>query len=163
MSRLAADTDWLRRIGGLTVEPDGQWPHDQIVAARLLVVRLVSAARAAAASPRAVAACPPTAAALVGQLSAVDVPELPRDPTLSPSDLTSDYLRALCSAAGAVYFCRRVEHASGRCWFSVQGPAADVCGRVLAAGHYCSRSADGSSDRVVRRGSAPADVSSGRR
>lgn len=138
MSRVATDTDWLRRMGALTVEPDGEWPHDQIVAARLLVVRLVCSARPLAASARALASCPPRAAALAAELSVADVPDLPGDPTLSPSDLAADYLRALCSAAGAVYFCRRVEHASGRCWFSVQGPAADLCGRVLAAGHHCA-------------------------
>lgn len=138
MSRVAADTDWLRRIGALTVEPDGAWPHDQIVAARLLVVRLVSSARPVAASAVATAACPPAAAALAPELSVADVPDLPEDTALDAGGLAASYLRALCSAAGAVYFCRRVEHASGRCWFSVRGPDADLCGRVLTAGHHCA-------------------------
>lgn len=138
MSRLAADTDWLRRIGALTVEPDGVWPNDQIVAARHLVSRLVSAARPVAQSSDAAALCPTAAAALVGELASADVYT---PPTAVPSDATvlaAAYLQALCAAAGAVYFCRRVEHASGRCWFSVLGPDADLCGRVLAAGHHCA-------------------------
>lgn len=138
MSRVAVDTDWLRRMGGLTVEPDGAWPHDQILAARLLVVRLVNSARTVAASTGAADACPPTAATLVGELCMADVPDGGETGRSEPADLAAAYLHALCDAAGAVYFCRRVEHASGRCWFSTEGPAADLCGRVLAAGHRCS-------------------------
>lgn len=140
MSRVAADTDWLRRIGGLTVEPEGQWPQDQIDAAQLLVARLVRAARPVAASRSAAATLPPVAAGLAAELAAADVPDGPRPAILDASDLAATYLHALCSAAGAVYFCRRVEHASGRCWFSPEGPRTDLCGRVLAAGHRCSTS-----------------------
>lgn len=138
MSRVAVDTDWLRRMGGLMVEPDGAWPHDQILAARLLVIRLVHSARTVAASAGATAACPPAAATLVGALSVADVPDSGETVRGGGEDLAAAYLDALCDAAGAVYFCRRVEHASGRCWFSTQGPEADLCGRVLVAGHRCA-------------------------
>lgn len=136
MSRVAVDTDWLRRIAALTVEPQGAWPQDQIVAARTRVVRLVTAARPVASSPGASAACPPEAASLARELVDADVPEVPRVEA-SDAELAQDYLHALREAAGAVYFCRRVEHASGGCWFSVDGPQADVCGHVLAIGHSC--------------------------
>lgn len=143
MSRVAVDTDWLRRMGALTVEPDGAWPHDQILAAHLLVIRLVNSARTVAASTGAADACPSAAATLVAELSMAelsmaDVPDSGETAHREPADLAAAYLHALCDAAGAVYFCRRVEHASGRCWFSTEGPAADLCGRVLAAGHRCS-------------------------
>ncbi|HVM00376.1 MAG TPA: hypothetical protein VM324_13875 [Egibacteraceae bacterium] len=138
MSSTATETDWFRRIAALTVEPDGERPEDPVVAARLLVVRLVCTARLVASSPTAAAACPPVAAGLATELSAADVPHLPRIGRTDARTLAADYLEALCGAAGAVYFCRRIEHASGRCWFSVQGPGADLCGRVLAAGHRCS-------------------------
>ncbi|MEX2620618.1 MAG: hypothetical protein WD250_10395 [Egibacteraceae bacterium] len=138
MSRVAVDTDWLRRMGALTVEPDGAWPPDQILAARLLVIRLVNSARTVAASTGAADACPSDAATLVAELSMADVPDSGETARGEPADLAAAYLHALCDAAGAVYFCRRVEHASGRCWFSTEGPVADLCGRVLAAGHRCS-------------------------
>ena len=138
MSRVAVDTDWLRRMGGLMVEPDGAWPHDQMLAARLLVVRLVHSARTVATSAEATAACPPAAATLVGELSVADVPASGETVHGEAADLAGAYLAALCDAAGAVYFCRRVEHASGRCWFSSEGSQADLCGRVLAAGHRCA-------------------------
>lgn len=137
MSRVAVDTDWLRRIEALTVEPEGAWPQDQIVAARMRVVRLVSAARPLVSSPGASAACPPAATSLARELVFADVPEMPRVDA-SDAELAETYMHALCDAAGAVYFCRRVEHASGGCWFSVEGPQADVCGRVLAISHSCS-------------------------
>lgn len=137
MSPAAVATDWLRRIEALTVEPDGEWPQDQMVAARMRVVRLVKAARPVASSPAVAAACPPAAASLARELSFADVPQGPHIDA-SDAELAQTYLQALCDAAGAVYFCRRVEHASGGCWFSVEGPQADVCGRVLATGHSCS-------------------------
>lgn len=138
MNRMAVDTDWFRRIGALTVERDGESSRDELVAARLLVVRLVCAARSVASSPAAAAACPPVARNLATELSYADVPDVPRIGRVDAGQLAGAFLDALCEAAGAVYFCRRVEHASGRCWFSTQGPDADVCGRVLSAGHRCS-------------------------
>ncbi|HVM12953.1 MAG TPA: hypothetical protein VM287_01300 [Egibacteraceae bacterium] len=137
MSRVAVDTDWLHQIEGLTIQPAGEWPQDQIVAARMRVVRLVRAARPVASSSGATAACPPAAATLARELAVADVPEMPR-PEDTEEELADAYLDALSDAAGAVYFCRRVEHASGGCWFSAEGPEADVCGRVLAVGHRCS-------------------------
>lgn len=140
MSRTAADTDWLRRFGALTVEPDGEWPRDQILAARLLIVRLVCAARALSRAPESLSACPAAAASLVPALARADVPGICGEEAPPGPDLAASYLRALCDAAGAVYFCRRVEHASDRCWFSADGPSADICGRVLAEGHRCASS-----------------------
>lgn len=50
-------------------------------------------------------------------------------------DPVTAYVRALRDAAGAVYYCRRLAHASEKCWFSPTGPAADRCGSVLAVAH----------------------------
>jgi hypothetical protein len=51
------------------------------------------------------------------------------------TDPATRYLRALRESAGAVYYCRRVEHPTGRCWFSAQGPESGLCGKVLAVSH----------------------------
>lgn len=143
MRGAAADRDWARRAGALTVEPDGDWPADQLMAAERLVTRLVQRARLLVAVNDCVgeghSACllravpgGHAACTLAPALARVAYPSthLPvmRDPAQA-------YLRALRDAAGAVYFCRRVEHASGRCFFSFDGPAVATCGRVLAASH----------------------------
>lgn len=146
MDGAATDTDWLRSIGALTVERDGDasscevsgHPADPILAARLCVSRLVAAASAVAATPQALACCPPAAAALVAELTAGATPASRGHGAPRPDRLVRAYLDALRDAAMAVYFCRRVEHASNHCWFSPAGPAADLCGRVLDAGHRCA-------------------------
>lgn len=135
MTRVAADTDWLRRIGGLTVAPEGDWPDDQVLAAKLQVARLVNAARGVTRSTAARQACSPHVAALAVELADADVPELPTLGAPRVPELVARYEQALTDVVGAVYFCRRTEHASGRCWFSPAGPSADICGRVLGAGH----------------------------
>lgn len=135
MTRLATDTQWLRHAGGLTVQPDNGWPTDQILGAKLRVIGLVCAARGVAASPAAGRACAPAAAALAEELCQVDVPDYPAVGVHTAAQIVERYEQALWDAAGAVYYCRRTEHASGRCLFSAAGPAADVCGRVLVAGH----------------------------
>lgn len=144
----AADMDWLRRMGALTVERDGDepagefadGPADEVRSARRRVGRLCAAAVAVAASPEARGACPPAAARLVTELARAGAPAIAPRPAGSapPVLLVREYLDALCQAATAVYFCRRVEHASHRCWFSPLGPTADLCGRVLDAGHRCA-------------------------
>lgn len=159
MTSETADADWLRQAGRLTAEPAASWPTDQLLGGEVLATRLVALARAlpvpatvAAARPgarRPVAADTPCACGghdcpLVGVEGgpaacrlATDLAALAPATNLQVSggDLPARYLAALREAAGAVYFCRRVQHAGGACWFSARGPADDLCGRVLAVAH----------------------------
>jgi len=131
---------------GLTVRPDGDWPTDQLVAAQVRVARLAVLARAVDADPDDAEVRIAfesirggrRARALAHQLAA----ELPLavDPGrsrvgLSGADLAATYADVVRHAAGAVYYCRRVQHATGACWFSVHGADHDVCGQVLAVSH----------------------------
>ncbi|MGI8574406.1 MAG: hypothetical protein ACR2MA_03480 [Egibacteraceae bacterium] len=54
---------------------------------------------------------------------------------LTGGELAQRYLEALRDAAGAVHYCRTVQHTSRSCWFSTAGPGAGLCGRVLIAAH----------------------------
>lgn len=136
---------------GLTVRPDGDWPTDQLVAAQVRVARLAVLARAVSAHTgdtdvrSAFEELPGgrRARTLAGDLAA----ELPLavDPVrsrvvLSGADLVATYADVLRHAAGAVYYCRRVQHAVGSCWFSVHGADHDVCGQVLAVSHCLGES-----------------------
>lgn len=73
------------------------------------------------------------AADLAGELARV-LPSPPGQPDLEAAPVAA-YLHALGDAARAVYYCRRVQHPAGGCWFSVQGPQHDVCGRILVTAH----------------------------
>lgn len=52
---------------------------------------------------------------------------------------TARYLAALGHAPAAVYYCRKVAHPTGACWFApplgVLPAADDLCARVLATAH----------------------------
>lgn len=146
MGSAAADSGWVDEMIGLTVRPDGDWPTDQLVAAQVRVARLAVLVRALAP----VIEDPTVARALAtarggrraGRLVPLLAAELPlaADPArsrIAPSgaDLVEAYTDALRHAAGAVYYCRRVQHATGACWFSVHGAEYGVCGPVLAVAH----------------------------
>lgn len=145
VGRAAASTGWVDEMIGLTVRPDGDWPTDQLVAAQMRVARLAVLARAVAASDdpelrtafesmrggrRALA----LARHLADELPLAVDPRRPRV-GLSAADLAATYADVVRHAAGAVYYCRRVQHATGACWFSVHGADHDVCGEVLAVSH----------------------------
>lgn len=53
----------------------------------------------------------------------------------STGDARARFAAAVAASAGQVQLCRRVAHPVGACWFSTDGAAADVCGRLLAATH----------------------------
>lgn len=152
MSRVAPDVEWWRRAGALTAEPQGdwreQWPAEQLRTAEELATRLVACAVALVAAndcagdahhdcllaelPAGTLGCDLAAelARHARPLATVSAP-----PAASPQQTAAAYLDALRAACGAVYFCRRVAHASGHCLFSCDGPGIDVCGRLLAAAH----------------------------
>ena len=109
---------------------------DHLVISQDLATRLAVAARAYVDH----GACGPSCrlAARTGSHEACELarrlaehaPPVPRAP-----DPVRGYVRALRDAAHAVYYCRRVAHASGQCWFSPDGPAQGRCRRVLAIAH----------------------------
>jgi hypothetical protein len=74
------------------------------------------------------------AADLAGELARV-LPCPPQPDRTAAGRPLAQYLDALRDAAQAVYYCRRVQHAAGGCWFSIQGPRHDVCGRILVTAH----------------------------
>lgn len=154
MGRARPHRQRQRLAGGLTIPAGGDRPDAQLVAARAAVQRLAALARAlvdlpccSEGNPTAVGRDVPDhegcrlddvpggrqACEIVADLARLLPPEAA--PRASGDDLAGRYLRAVGDAAGVVYLCRRVEHACGHCWFSPEGPAADVCGRVLAVSH----------------------------
>ena len=156
MTSETTDAEWLRRAGRLTAEPASAWPTDQLLGAEVLATRLVALARALPVPATAVArarahpseercGCAGPDCPLAGVSGGAEACRLALDlaeraPACSlqippAPDIPQRYLDALREAAGAVYFCRRVQHAGGRCWFSTAGPDDDLCGRVLAAAH----------------------------
>jgi hypothetical protein len=110
---------------------------DHLSISQGLAARLAAAARAYVDA----GACGPTCR-LARRLGSHDACELARrlagqappqayetpDPVLS-------YVRALRDAAHGIYYCRRVAHASGQCWFSPDGPADGLCRKALTIGH----------------------------
>ncbi|HWB72018.1 MAG TPA: hypothetical protein VG452_07355 [Egibacteraceae bacterium] len=145
MSRETSERHWRRRAGGLTIQPEGDWPHDQLLAARILVDRLAALARALVDQPCCAAdgeGCQlddvpggRQACELLADLARLVPPDAAVHASRTGRELARRYLQAIRDASGAVYFCRRVEHACGRCWFSPEGPGADVCAAVLAVSH----------------------------
>lgn len=154
MSRVTPHRQRRRQAGELTIRAEGDRPDVQLVAGRTAVLRLAALARALVDRPCcakgdrteggrdgtdhegcALDGVPGgrQACELAADLARLVPPEAAA--LASGGDLARRYLRAVGDAAGAVYLCRRVEHACGQCWFSPQGPAADVCGRVLAVSH----------------------------
>lgn len=138
MARVLPQEDWVRRLGALTVQPDSAadaplGTTDRIVAAQTLVARLATAARGFIAAGACVHAADDQACDLAVELAALPVGTTP-EPGRGDAEIT--YLRALRDAAGAVYYCRRVQHPGGRCWFDAEGEDHDdLCGQVLALTH----------------------------
>lgn len=152
MGNVARRSGWVEDMIDLTVHPEDR-PTDRLVDAQARVARLAVAARALAAAPQ----TPAVSAAfdrvpgadrarelvpvLAGLLPLAGAPAGARSGTAATTGATgaetlvADYLDALRRCCGAVYYCRRVQHVVGTCWFSIRGPEDDVCGRVLAAAH----------------------------
>jgi len=54
----------------------------------------------------------------------------------SREDVATLYLQALRSASGAVYYCQRVQHVMGECWFTTDHRSGEaLCARTLALSH----------------------------
>jgi hypothetical protein len=153
MARSETQSEWVREISALTVASLGEgWAAahcdqdaglDEVPAAELFVARLRVLATAAASG----ADCTTDGCGceLRDRRGGADICRLTlelRAPGPFAHEVTDRpallerYLEALCDAAGAVKLCRRVQHPSGRCWFSAAGPQADMCGLVLAAAHH---------------------------
>lgn len=147
MGHAAHRTGWVEDMIDLTVHPEDR-PTDRLVDAQARVARLAVAARALAAAPQ----TPEVSAAfdrvpgverarrlvpvLAGLLPLAGGAAAARPASAAgAATLVADYLDALRRCCGAVYYCRRVQHVAGTCWFSIHGPEDDVCGRVLAATH----------------------------
>lgn len=71
----------------------------------------------------------------------------------SPETAEAAFSGTLVAASESIYYCRKVEHASGRCLFSVDGSTHGLCAEILSAAHRAqgpgspARSAD--ADAVV--------------
>ncbi len=142
--------DWLRSITALTVELEGALLDDRLILGARQARRLAALARrfVGASSLGADCACDTQPCRLKHEYGGVAACRLALDLSrrapatkaldLDPTVVAERYVAALRDAAPATYFCRRVVHAGGQCWFSVHGPADDLCGRVLAAGHGLS-------------------------
>lgn len=144
MSRVLPETGW-QRMAGLVVHPDheqggpGRRATDALVTAQTVAARLCTSAAVYLAS----ASCRQdhcalgdsdttrAACALAVELAALAPAEAPA----VTADPGQAYLGALRDAAASVYYCRRIAHPSGTCFFSGTGPHADGCGRVLAVAH----------------------------
>lgn len=139
-----AEQDWVARMQGLTVQPQ-DCEDDPLAAARARVGRLTEAARDFVADARPGRHLPGVEPLTVSAPGWGAVTALAAElcgthgPVAGHCDAsctdTQEYLDALQAAATAVYYCRRIQHPAGRCWFSPLGPEADVCGHVLAAAH----------------------------
>jgi hypothetical protein len=140
--------DWLAGIECLTVEFEGDRRHTRFEDARARITRLAVQARALADAVPADFPGHPDAqeAAALARMLATTAPGPAAQepaPAADRAAMARAYLEALREAADAVYYCRKVQHPAGSCWFSVAGPEADVCGRVLALTHrLCSTGAE---------------------
>ncbi len=145
MGRTGTQTEWERQVGGLIVEPDplsssSAWAVeglDHLIVSQRLVKRLAIAARALVNDQACDQSCE-----LARRLGTHEACDLAHDlAELAPPVITSTpdpvlaYTQALREAAHAVYYCRRVAHASGQCWFSPAGSYVQLCGSVLALAH----------------------------
>lgn len=142
---MATDRDWVAEMHCLTVHPQHTGAGDQLGESQRAVGILRRAARALVmddrletraafdAIPRGNQAC-----VLVDELAAA-MPGGESDPPVRCAHPAQEYVlayvQALRQASTAVYFCRRIQHPAGSCWFSVHGPAHDLCGRVLSTAH----------------------------
>ena len=147
------EAEWLRRCGTLTaVRADERNGHES-ASPEALAARLVALARLVAASPPSTdhgcALGPTPEARRACELAAELAAQAPLGPQadVPPEGLASAYLAALQDAAQAVYLCRRLEHASGHCWFDASGPQRDLCGHVLVAAHALRSGVPGSPAR----------------
>jgi len=146
VARVARQTDWVDQMIGLTVPPPGDAGPDVLISSSGAVARLAVTATAvarAAHDPELAAALSEVPGGASAQDLAADLARsLPLGAarnrpviTVRGEALAQAYLAAIRSASGAVYHCKRVQHAAGSCWFSVRGPDEDQCGHVLAVAH----------------------------
>jgi hypothetical protein len=149
MPVLAPEHEWLRNAAALTIGPAVNSPIDPLTEGAATAADLASLATAlhgARHDSQDGCACGSDPCHLSGGRGGADAcdlaaalaasaPEGAPAPAGGSADLADRYLRALRDAAPAVYYCRRVLHPSGRCWFSTGGPDADLCGRVLSLSH----------------------------
>jgi hypothetical protein len=145
MSRACTQSEWERQAGSLIVEPDPLSSSyalaveglDHLIVSQRLVRRLAIAARAFINDQTCDQSCE-----LARRLGTHEACELAHNlAELAPPIVTAipdpvlAYTQALREAAHAVYYCRRVAHASGQCWFSPPESYVQLCGSVLAFAH----------------------------
>ena len=141
----AEASDWLRRFGALTSEREHGQPGDHVGDGSRVAVRCVELARALVSRPcprhhlpRSQGSCALGVGPSVAQacLLAADLAGGEATPVDGDAnEIAWSYMNALVEAAEAVYFCRRIAHPGGRCWFTEAGANPDVCGRVLTVAH----------------------------
>lgn len=57
-------------------------------------------------------------------------------PGSRPEDVATAYLHALRGAESAIFYCQRVQHFMGECWFSTpEVSGEDLCARTMAVAH----------------------------
>ena len=134
-------SSWLRECDALVAGAGGS-TGGPVGGAHALLVELVDAAAAYVAEHGCLHAGGGRCAldAVPGGRAACELARafVPRPAPTHPGGATSRYLTALAHAAASVYYCRRVAHPAGTCWFGAPlglEPGADGCGRVLAAAH----------------------------
>ncbi len=128
--------DWVNTSAALTVR-HGDAPPSAVAAAQI-VERLGALARALVMEDEAGEALDGIPGWLAAQALAAELAGQTRGQAvtvLSGMELAWRYMEALRDAAGAVHYCRTVQHASRSCCFSIAGPRAGLCGRVLVAAH----------------------------
>lgn len=77
---------------------------------------------------------------LAGELAWLPVAETREAPPsragTRPEEVAQLYVQALRNALGAVFYCQRVQHLMGDCWFSGEDrPGEALCARTLAITH----------------------------
>jgi hypothetical protein len=170
MPVMTAEQDWLRAAGALTIDPRWATRGDPVAegkAAAATLTRLAAELREAwPAADGGACACgrgpcrltKHTGGTLACELAtqlAASAPAAARRPRPDLADPVARYLQAVREVATAVYYCRRVQHPSGRCWFSIQGPRAELCGRVCpcptCSGEAARQPEDGRSSLARRK------------
>jgi hypothetical protein len=157
---------WIERIAALTTKPEASVPVDLLAdssrraaqylsMARLLVhggcprhhpgagrEGLQHAAASCALEPEAGAGAE-RACLLAGVLGAAgdDGPSGGDAGPVPPGDVPRAYVAALVEAIPAIYYCRKLQHPYGRCWFGAEGSRGG-CGHVLAIAHTVRLTSD---------------------